>query len=65
MVSEYIILKLLLMLIFFVGYISHLRQNLQIRQHLAQINFQSGVTRTGYALRKAEAELFRSDRGAR
>uniref|UniRef100_A0A915CZL8 VWFA domain-containing protein n=1 Tax=Ditylenchus dipsaci TaxID=166011 RepID=A0A915CZL8_9BILA len=36
-----------------------------IRQHLAQINFQSGVTRTGYALRKAEAELFRSDRGAR
>uniref|UniRef100_A0AC34Q8U8 VWFA domain-containing protein n=1 Tax=Panagrolaimus sp. JU765 TaxID=591449 RepID=A0AC34Q8U8_9BILA len=36
-----------------------------IRQHLKQINFQSGVTRTGYALRKAEAELFREDRGAR
>ncbi|KAE9555643.1 hypothetical protein FO519_001114 [Halicephalobus sp. NKZ332] len=36
-----------------------------IRQHLKQISFQSGVTRTGYALRKAEAELFREDRGAR
>lgn len=36
-----------------------------IRQHLKQIYFQTGVTRTGYALRKAEAELFRTDRGAR
>ncbi|KAI6192674.1 hypothetical protein M3Y99_01923000 [Aphelenchoides fujianensis] len=36
-----------------------------IRQHLANINFRPGVTRTGYALRKAEAELFRQDRGAR
>ena len=36
-----------------------------IREHLTQISFQSGVTRTGYALRKAEAELFREDRGAR
>uniref|UniRef100_A0A7E4W6U9 VWFA domain-containing protein n=1 Tax=Panagrellus redivivus TaxID=6233 RepID=A0A7E4W6U9_PANRE len=36
-----------------------------IRAHLQQINFQSGVTRTGYALRKAEAELFREERGAR
>ena len=36
-----------------------------VRQHLQQINFQSGITRTGYALRKAEAELFLEDRGAR
>uniref|UniRef100_A0A914ERG7 VWFA domain-containing protein n=1 Tax=Acrobeloides nanus TaxID=290746 RepID=A0A914ERG7_9BILA len=36
-----------------------------IRAHLEQIKFQSGVTRTGYALRKAELELFREDRGAR
>ncbi|TMS37174.1 hypothetical protein L596_004157 [Steinernema carpocapsae] len=36
-----------------------------IRQHLEQIHFQSGVTRTGYALRKAEAELFQENRGAR
>uniref|UniRef100_A0AC34GW92 VWFA domain-containing protein n=1 Tax=Panagrolaimus sp. ES5 TaxID=591445 RepID=A0AC34GW92_9BILA len=37
----------------------------EIRQHLQQINFQSGITRTGYALRKAESELFLEDRGAR
>lgn len=37
----------------------------EIRQHLQQINFQSGITRTGYALRKAEAELFLEERGAR
>lgn len=36
-----------------------------IRQHLSQIKFQSGVTRTGYALRKADSELFRQERGAR
>ncbi|VDM41543.1 unnamed protein product [Toxocara canis] len=36
-----------------------------IRQHLSQIKFQSGVTRTGYALRKADSELFRVERGAR
>ncbi|VDK17383.1 unnamed protein product [Anisakis simplex] len=36
-----------------------------IRQHLSQITFQSGVTRTGYALRKADSELFREQRGAR
>lgn len=36
-----------------------------IRQHLESINFRTGASRTGYALRKAEAELFRPDRGAR
>ncbi|GMT35921.1 hypothetical protein PFISCL1PPCAC_27218, partial [Pristionchus fissidentatus] len=36
-----------------------------VRKHLQQITFQAGVTRTGYALRKAESELFREDKGAR
>lgn len=36
-----------------------------IRQHLENINFRTGVSRAGYALRKAESELFRPDRGAR
>jgi DNA-binding CsgD family transcriptional regulator len=36
-----------------------------VKKHLANINFRTGVSRTGYALRKAEAELFRPDRGAR
>ncbi|PIO76162.1 von Willebrand factor type A domain protein [Teladorsagia circumcincta] len=33
--------------------------------HLREMSFQSGVTRTGYALRRAEDELFNDDRGAR
>ncbi|KAI6229188.1 hypothetical protein M3Y95_00504900 [Aphelenchoides besseyi] len=38
-----------------------------IRQHLSNINtdIRPGITRTGYALRKAESELFLPDRGAR
>ncbi|KAL3092368.1 hypothetical protein niasHS_007577 [Heterodera schachtii] len=36
-----------------------------IRQHFRRMKFQAGGTRTGYALRKAESELFRPDRGAR
>ncbi|RCN28533.1 von Willebrand factor type A domain protein, partial [Ancylostoma caninum] len=34
-------------------------------KHLQDMNFQSGVTRTGYALKSAEDELFSEDRGAR
>uniref|UniRef100_A0A0N5AF89 VWFA domain-containing protein n=1 Tax=Syphacia muris TaxID=451379 RepID=A0A0N5AF89_9BILA len=37
----------------------------EVSEHLRNIEFQSGVTRTGIALRKAEAELFREDKGAR
>lgn len=37
----------------------------EVSEHLKKITFQSGLTRTGYALRKAEAELFREDKGAR
>ncbi|KAK5965147.1 von Willebrand factor type A domain protein [Trichostrongylus colubriformis] len=33
--------------------------------HLREMNFRSGITRTGYALRRAEDELFNIDRGAR
>jgi hypothetical protein len=39
-----------------------------VREHLEKMGFQAGVSsgrRTGYALRKAETELFRTDRGAR
>jgi hypothetical protein len=35
------------------------------RLHLGSLSFQSGITRTGDALRRAEFELFRPDRGAR
>ncbi|WKY16636.1 hypothetical protein Q1695_001352 [Nippostrongylus brasiliensis] len=34
-------------------------------RHLQEMTFQSGVTRTGYALRRADDELFSEDRGAR
>ncbi|VDM80697.1 unnamed protein product, partial [Strongylus vulgaris] len=34
-------------------------------RHLQGMSFQSGVTRTGYALRRAENELFSEERGAR
>ena len=36
-----------------------------IREHLEKMEFRSGVTRTGDALRRAETELFRPDRGGR
>lgn len=36
-----------------------------IKKHLSKIKFQSGVTRTGYALRKVETELFDERKGAR
>uniref|UniRef100_A0A0N4W0N8 VWFA domain-containing protein n=1 Tax=Haemonchus placei TaxID=6290 RepID=A0A0N4W0N8_HAEPC len=35
-----------------------------VERHLREMSFQSGVTRTGYALRRAEDELFNEDRGA-
>ncbi|KJH44991.1 von Willebrand factor type A domain protein [Dictyocaulus viviparus] len=34
-------------------------------KHLREMPFQSGVTRTGYALKKANDEMFDNDRGAR
>ncbi|XGW33523.1 hypothetical protein V3C99_017717 [Haemonchus contortus] len=37
----------------------------EVERHLREMSFQSGVTRTGYALRRAEDELFNEDRGAR
>ena len=37
----------------------------KIVEHLRKIQFQSGVTRTGYALKKTEGELFNEDQGAR
>ncbi|EYC00484.1 hypothetical protein Y032_0115g496 [Ancylostoma ceylanicum] len=37
----------------------------EVVRHLQDMNFQSGVTRTGYALKSAEDELFSEDRGAR
>ncbi|KAK6056247.1 von Willebrand factor type A domain protein [Cooperia oncophora] len=37
----------------------------EVVKHLQEMSFQSGVTRTGYALRRAEDELFNDDRGAR
>ncbi|VDM62502.1 unnamed protein product [Angiostrongylus costaricensis] len=34
-------------------------------KHLQEMSFQSGVTRTGFALRRAEDEIFNENRGAR
>ncbi|KAE9413078.1 hypothetical protein Angca_009410, partial [Angiostrongylus cantonensis] len=34
-------------------------------KHLQEMSFQSGVTRTGFALRRAEDEIFNVNRGAR